>query len=309
MNFDPQDSTSVFLTEIDDLRTQLDSFSHHFQDHEYKTMLANLEKNRFNLIKLDEINRKLNKLPELIANIIHDHIKDYHQRSNLPVVTLDSMRKVIEETFLEDKHNHVVSSIKNSIDEITQDMNEMKKNRVFEDPLNPPLNPSIKPIKKDVINESNLSFSIQDLPANVYLWPDYDENGGFHRVPFGFKWPIANISTIWKLWHLGDSLHNIVSYKLICRKIDLIDVVCKMNYSKTKIVMKRMIALAIQEQLIKSESDINEDNNQIIYNHVMPIFMLELYPKPCKCPLDLNVNTALNRMQRNKRINSNNIVV
>lgn len=219
------------------------------------------------------------------------------------------MRKVIEETFLEDKHNHVISNIKNSIDEITQDMNDVKRNRIFEDPLNPPLNPSIKPIKKDVIKESNSSFSIQNLPANVYLWPDFDENRGFHRVPFGFKWPIANISTIWKLWHLGDSLHNIVSYKLICRKIDLIDAICKMNYSKTKIVIKRMVDLAIQEQLIKSESDINEDNSQIIYDYVMPIFMLELYPKPCKCPIDLNVNSALNRMQRNKRITSNNIVV
>jgi hypothetical protein len=83
MNFDdPQDSTSVFLSKIDNLRTQLESFSHHYQDHEYKTMLANLEKNKLDLIKLEEINLKLNKLPELIANIIQDHIKDYHQKSN-----------------------------------------------------------------------------------------------------------------------------------------------------------------------------------------------------------------------------------
>ena len=54
------------------------------------------------------------------------------------------------------------------------------------------------------------------------------------------------------------------------------------------------------------ESDINEDNYQLIYDHIMPIFMLELYSKPCKYHKDLYVNTIFNRMQSNKRKNDKN---
>lgn len=68
--------------------------------------------------------------------------------------------------------------------------------------------------------------------------------------------------------------------------------------------MKELTDLAIGEQLIRSASDINQNNNQAIFDQVMAMLMLVLYPEPHERPVDLNINTLCNRMHRNNRNNN-----
>ena len=55
------------------------------------------------------------------------------------------------------------------------------------------------------------------------------------------------------------------------------------------------------DRIIASAFDINQDNNQAIFDHTMPLLMEEIYPDPHERPMDLNINTLSNRMQRNNR--------
>ena len=42
-------------------------------------------------------------------------------------------------------------------------------------------------------------------------------------------------------------------------------------------------------------------NNQEVFDHVMPILMNQLYVEDHDRPIDLNINTLCNRMMRNNR--------
>jgi hypothetical protein len=44
--------------------------------------------------------------------------------------------------------------------------------------------------------------------------------------------------------------------------------------------MKALTDLTIGEQMIRSASEINQHNNQAIFNQVMAMLMLDLYPEP-----------------------------
>lgn len=104
-----------------------------------------------------------------------------------------------------------------------------------------------------------------------------------------------NTSTLWNLWHFGDSNRRIGPYKCICRKSDLTEALCKVNYSRTKSIMKALTDLAIGEQMIRSASEINQQNNQAIFDQVMAMLMLDLYPEPHERPVDININTLCNK--------------
>ena len=62
--------------------------------------------------------------------------------------------------------------------------------------------------------------------------------------------------------------------------------------------------LAIGEQMIRSASEINQQNNQAVFDQVMAMLMLDLYPEPHERPVDININTLCNRMHRNNRNNN-----
>jgi len=110
-----------------------------------------------------------------------------------------------------------------------------------------------------------------------------------------------NTSTVWNLWHFGDASRGIGPYKAISREHDLTSTLCKTNCTRTKVVMKALIAFAVRDRIIASAFDINQDNNQAIFDHTMPLLMEEIYPDPHERPMDLNINTLSNRMQRNNR--------
>jgi hypothetical protein len=143
---------------------------------------------------------------------------------------------------------------------------------------------------------------IEDLRFDaLYFYDDGNGDGRVHGIPFGFKWPSYNTSTVWNLWHFGDANRGIGPYKAISREHDLTSTLCKTNCTRTKVVMKALIAFAVGDRIIASAFDINQDNNQAIFDHAMPLLMEEIYPDPHERPMDLNINTLSNRMQRNNR--------
>ena len=63
--------------------------------------------------------------------------------------------------------------------------------------------------------------------------------------------------------------------------------------------MKALTNFAIRDGRVRSAADINQQNHQEIYVYVKPLLMQELYIEPHERPIDLNINTLYNRMQRN----------
>jgi len=123
-----------------------------------------------------------------------------------------------------------------------------------------------------------------------------------HNQPEDRRNMAANISTV-----SSQTYQNYKSalkwwpYKAISREHDLTSTLCKTNCTRTKVVMKALIAFAVRDRIIASAFDINQDNNQAIFDHTMPLLMEEIYPDPHERPMDLNINTLSNRMQRNNR--------
>ena len=93
------------------------------------------------------------------------------------------------------------------------------------------------------------------------------------RVPFGFKWPSYNTSTIWTLRHFGDLHRSIGPYKFISREHDLTLALCKVNYSRAKSIMKALTNFAIRDGRVRSAANIKQQNHQEIYDYVMPLLM------------------------------------
>jgi hypothetical protein len=145
---------------------------------------------------------------------------------------------------------------------------------------------------------------MEGLTGTIHHWPHGD--GRFHRVPFGFKWPSYNTSTIWNLWHFGDASRGIGPYKLISRAHDLTTTLCKTNHSRTRVVINALISFAIRDQMITTASDINQNNSQHIFDHVMPLLIEDLYPELHERPIDLNINTLSNRKQKHHHLTGRN---
>jgi len=152
------------------------------------------------------------------------------------------------------------------------------------------------------INDGN-PLNNDTITGAIHIWPNSD--GRLHRVPFGFKWPSYNTSTIWNLWHFGDGSRGIGPYKVISRAHDLTTTLCKTNYSRTRMVINALVAFAIRDRIITKASDINRNNSQNIFDHVMPLLIEDLYPELHERPIDLNINTLGNRMQKNHQTGRN----
>lgn len=82
---------------------------------------------------------------------------------------------------------------------------------------------------------------------------------------------------------------------------------CKVNYSRTKAIMKAFIDVAVAGNKIRTVGDINLQNNQEVFDYMMPILMSQLYNEDHDRPADLNINTFCNRMMRNNRSSANDL--
>jgi len=252
--------------EIRSFRSYYDSIAHDFGDK--VTQLR------------AEINQHYDELPQRIVNVLLDQVRV----DGANPITLDSMRRLIID--MHEADDGPFSRINASIQQLSRQWNPYQSNSTGINGL---------PVRSASADE-------QLVAGNLHMWPNGD--GRFHRVPFGFRWPSYNTSTLWNLWHFGDSNRRIGPYKCICRKSDLTEALCKVNYSRTKSIMKALTDLAIGEQMIRSASEINQQNNQAVFDQVMAMLMLDLYPEPHERPVDININTLCNRMHRNNRNNN-----
>jgi hypothetical protein len=141
--------------------------------------------------------------------------------------------------------------------------------------------------------ESTLSESV----GIVYYWRGYDDK--VHTVPYGFKFPSYNVSTMWNLWIFGDSVRKICPYHQISSEHDLVEKVCKTNRSRTKKVINYMIKLACEKQLIQGIRDVRDlKQSQTVFEYAYPCLLKDIYDvdKMPTRPNEININTVANRL-------------
>lgn len=216
--------------------------------------------------------RRDNVLPQRLANVL---LEQFQINGTTPI-TIESMRRLILDELV--TNDGPLSQIRNSIDQMRTEMHRNGSQN--------------RETTTTVINPID-----NNAHSNLHVWPVGD--GRLHRVPYGFRWPSYNTSTIWNLWFFGDLNRSIGPYKSISREHDLTRGLCKVNYSRTKSVMKALTEFAIRDGRIRSVADVNQLNHQDVFDNAMPLLMQQLYPEPHERPIDLNINTLYNRMQRN----------
>jgi hypothetical protein len=226
-----------------------------------------------------ELNHRFAELPQVIVNVLLEQVRV----DGAHPITLDSIRRLISEMLVVD--GGPLAQIRDSIQQLSQRLSTQQT-------LTAPSN----------VNNGN-PLNNDAITGTIHLWPNSD--GRLHRVPFGFKWPSYNTSTIWNLWHFGDGSRGIGPYKVISRAHDLTTTLCKTNYSRTRMVINALVAFAIRDRMITTASDINRNNSQHVFDHVMPLLIEELYPELHERPIDLNINTLGNRMQKNHQTGRN----
>jgi hypothetical protein len=178
-----------------------------------------------------------------------------------------------------------LSQIRNSILELRQELNGGGQNN-----------------REGVTNNTNHN-NIQNNNNNynpnagstvqLHYWRN---SGNYHRVPEGFKWPSFNTSTMWNLWFFGDCERRIGPFKSIERNRDLTRACCKTNYTRSKLVINKLIDYAITGRIITTSNDISNENSQTVYDYAMPLLVQELYQNEPHRPIDININTLGNRM-------------
>ena len=194
-------------------------------------------------------------------------------------ITLDSIRRLISEA-VGNLHANSFAEIRDSI----RNLSEQQIYGFQQQGVN--LNNANNNNHNNIVNNNNNKLCPRNKP---FRWPGREN---FFSVPFGFKWPSYNISTIWILWHFGNPNSGIGPYKLILRNLDLADINCKVNQTRCKKVMDTLINIAIEEG--KIQRAINSiTRGKEIYDHVMAILINRLYPDSHERPEDLNINANI----------------
>jgi len=133
--------------------------------------------------------------------------------------------------------------------------------------------------------------------GSFFYWPGIDSR--FHRVPYGFKFPSYVTGTMWNLWFFGDLSRKIGPYKHITPANDLPNSGCRSNACRTKLVIKKMVEIAVDGHLVVRQDDINNNNNQAVYDYSMARLLTLLYStKPPGRPEDININTLGERLKK-----------
>ena len=134
--------------------------------------------------------------------------------------------------------------------------------------------------------------------ATIHLWPNDDV---IHMVPFEFTFPSYVVNTMWNLWFLGDSTRGICAFKNLKPSIEFRRRIDIINRSRTKKVIDKMIAFAINGGIIRTVSEVTKHNLYTIYEFSYPMLLSELYGNniPPRCN-DININTLANRIKYKK---------
>ena len=146
-------------------------------------------------------------------------------------------------------------------------------------------------------NGSTYTNSFNSAPEPVLMqWPGDLRP---HGVPKGFKFPSLDVKTMWGLWFFGKE--PIRPYRFIDSKYDLPRQACKVNLSRCRKIMSRLveIAIAADPALITNADHINSENSSRVFDYAYPILLDELYQhEGCPCRLDTNINTLGNKKMK-----------
>ena len=137
-----------------------------------------------------------------------------------------------------------------------------------------------------------------NMTGFIHYWTGIDDK--LHMVPSGFVWPSFVTSVMWNLWFFGDSNRRICAFKSISVANDLITKQCKVNASRTKKVISKMVELAVDGEKITRSRDITLSNSQAVYDFSFAELLKLLYNQHHvpERPGDINILTLANRMQK-----------
>lgn len=124
-------------------------------------------------------------------------------------------------------------------------------------------------------------------PASLFSW-----GGGYHRVPAGFVFPSYGIAQMMGLWFFGEPSKGIGMYKNIQPSSDLQTHKCRVNFSRTKKVLNRIIEICVAQNKICSWREVTVDNYSSLVDAAFPTLVAEAYGD--KVPPrghDKNINT------------------
>ena len=110
---------------------------------------------------------------------------------------------------------------------------------------------------------------------------------------YSWKFPSQNTCTMWRLWFFGDCQRNICSFQHITGKYDLTAKACKNNLSRTAKVMKKLIGIAVADNIVSSK-DVTSANSDEVFNHAYGVLLREIYGDNKKRSEEINVNTIGN---------------
>lgn len=148
-------------------------------------------------------------------------------------------------------------------------------------------------------NNSQVVVAATAVLRNATTGDDHEWDGDdrTHAVPYGFIWPSQTCFTRWNLWLFGNAQERICKY----RAIELTSGICKVNFTRCKIIMKHLVKIGVEAKKIDKEKDITRINSSDIFNYSYPILLKKLYPKGySERPEDININTLGNRMYKNE---------
>ena len=134
-------------------------------------------------------------------------------------------------------------------------------------------------------------------PACIHTWLHSDH---LHMVPEEFIFPSFYVSTMWQLWLFCDSVHKICPYRCISTTHDLTTQHSKVNFSRCKKVMNKLVEFAVVKGMITSVKDITKENEQEIFEFGYNELVRQLYEHFPPRPGSVNINTIANRMIKAK---------
>ena len=238
---------------------------------------------------------RLDKLPQDIVNLLLEEV----QIGGAAPITLDSIRRIISEMLVVE--NGPLSQIQSSINRLSEQQNNFFNNN------NVGLNNNNNNNNRGIIvgNGGNLFPRNINNNSTLHLW-ESDLNARYHYVPSGFIWPSYNASIMWTLWYFGDNSKNIGPFKRISREYDLVNNHCKVNFSKAKSIINKLMSIAINGAIINNEAHITRENSQRILEYSLPLLIQRLYPYEHERPTDLNIYTLWNRASKLNNNNNNN---
>lgn len=222
-------------------------------------------------------------LPDQIVRILLENF----QINGVSPITLGDIRTIISDMLT--SHNGPLQTIIEKLDRISDNQHASATTSLTIASSN---NDVVLPLSNEI-----------EVRGQYFYWHLVDDK--VHKVPYGFKWPSHDLSTMYRLWIYGCSNSNIGPYHQISAEDDLVAEGCKVNCSKTKIMMKVIISAAIRKHVISHFRDIKASvaTSREVYKNGYEMLINLLYvDRSCPRPNETNIYTLYNRMKKMKLV-------